>query len=443
MTSKPRFSYPDFIEPKKAGNAWSKHEIFTFAQAVKDSAIPDYQIAAILMAIRLKGLTHKEAADLTDAMTHFSDRINLRGVRIPIVDKHSTGGVGDGVSLVLAPWAAALGLAVPMMSGRSLGLTGGTLDKLSSIPGFRVDLNRFRVQNQVKKIGVAMFGQTKDIAPVDRKLYALRDVTRTVDSLPLIVSSILSKKLVEDIKVLVLDVKFGSGAIFAHRKDALILAKSLLQTSRCLGVKTKAVMSHMDEPLGRAAGNAVEIEQAVRILESGDGPEDFMEVAFELMAQLLILSRKADSRKKAYAFALRALKNGSAHECFMRMLKYQGATGKVSKDVCAYLPRPKKVITMRSTCNGYVAKVCAKKIAQATLCLGALRHKENDRIDYSAGVILEKKRRDKISRGEPLGRLHTSTADKKSVNMAEGFFREAYKFSRSRPPSSSVIYRVI
>src|SRR6266850_2248182 len=321
----------DIILSKRDGRTLAREEIRFFVDGVTAGSLPDYQASALLMAILLRGMTAEETAWLTDAMVHSGVRVDLHDIPGAKVDKHSTGGVGDKTSLVLAPLAAACGLVVPMMSGRGLGHTGGTLDKLEAIPGFRVGLSLDEMKSALKAVGCAMIGQTDQIAPADKKLYALRDVTGTVESIPLISASIMSKKLAEGIDALVLDVKTGSGAFMKTEVHSRRLAESLVSIGNASGVKTEAMITAMDAPLGRAVGNALEVIECIEVLK-GRGPKDLIDVSMELAARMLVLGKVADDLAAADEQARRAIASGEGLERFRQIIEIQGGDPKVVDD---------------------------------------------------------------------------------------------------------------
>ncbi len=321
----------DIILSKRDGRALTREEIRFFVDGVTNGTLPDYQASALLMAILLRGMTAEETAWLTDAMVHSGVRVDLRDIPGVKVDKHSTGGVGDKTSLILAPLAAACGVPVPMMSGRGLGHTGGTLDKLEAIPGFRVDLSLEEMKAALARIGCAMIGQTAQIAPADKKLYALRDVTGTVESIPLISASIMSKKIAEGIDALVLDVKTGSGAFMKTEADSRKLAESLVAIGNASGVKTEAIITAMDAPLGRAVGNALEVIECIEVLKGG-GPQDLIDVSVELTARMLVLGGVAADRAAATQQVQRAIASGAGLERFRQIIEMQRGDPKVVDD---------------------------------------------------------------------------------------------------------------
>ena len=438
-------TYQEIIERKKNGLALDKSQIFSFAEAVYKNFWPDYQIAALLMAMRVNGLSDQEILWLTQAMVRYSAKLKLNHRKAFAVDKHSTGGVGDGISLVLMPLAASLGFSVPTMSGRSLGLTGGTLDKLDAIAGIRSRLKPAVINRQISRIGLAMFGQSDSMAPVDRKLYALRDAISAVDCQGLVVSSIMSKKLIEDLDGIVFDVKVGRGAIFNDLKDAKRLAKKLVWVAKKNSLKAAAVITSMEEPLGAAVGNGLEVAQALAILEGNTDPlwDDFVEVTLELLARLLILFGKANDRGAAIAMCRQALNSGAALKKFELMIVAQGVAKNAALNLKRHLPKAKKTFSVVSAREGWVSFVDAKKIARATRYLRALRRTQEDRVDLSAGVILKKKTGDFVKKGEILGELHASWASTQDCKMAERLFKDAYSFSRSKTHKRKMLLDVI
>jgi pyrimidine-nucleoside phosphorylase len=376
---------PSFvIARKRDGFALTSAEIASFVRGAVDGSWADYQLSALLMAITLKGMTAAETAELTLAVLHSGTVVDLSGVRLPKVDKHSTGGVGDKISLHLAPMVAACGVAVPMISGRGLGHTGGTLDKLESIAGFNVHLSPAEFAAQVSRIGVAIGGQTPEIAPADNKLYALRDVTATVECIPLICASIMGKKLAEGIDALVLDVKFGSGAFLPERSRALELASALVGVGHSMGKPVRAVLTSMEQPLGRAVGNAVEVAESIACLR-GEGPADVMEVTFALGIQMLILAGVAPCWADARGRLDRALSSGAALSKFREIVQAQGGdVGMV--DAPSRLPRARFQKALFAQKGGWVRSVDAREVALAALRLGAGRVRAEDRIDPSVGI---------------------------------------------------------
>lgn len=398
----------DLIERKKAGLPHTPEELAFVARAAAEGGVPDYQLSSWLMAVRFQGMTPEEAAALTRAMAASGKRLALRG-RGPIVDKHSTGGVGDGVSLALAPLAAAAGLKVPMMSGRGLGHTGGTLDKLESIRGFRVQLAPGRIKRQLRDIGVCLFGQSADLAPADRRLYALRDATGTVDSIPLIVSSILSKKLAEDLDTLVMDVKVGPGAIFSEPERSRELARHLVLTARRLGLGCAALLTRMEEPLGRAVGNAIEVRQAIEVLRGG-GPEDFIEVLGALGGWMLFLGGLARDWREGAERVEKLRRSGAGLAKFRDIVRLQGGDVRCVDDPDKHLPLSRLSTDVKAARDGWLSSLDAREVGRLAVRLGAGRETMEDRLDYGAGVFLFKKRGDRVRRGEAIARVYAADA---------------------------------
>lgn len=394
------------IARKRDGLALSREEIGSFVRGAGDGSWPDYQLAALLMAITLRGMSAEETADLTAAVVHSGIVADLSSVRRPKIDKHSTGGVGDKISLVLAPMVACCGAAVPMISGRGLGHTGGTLDKLESIPGFRVGLSLAEFKAQVARIGVAIIGQTAELAPADKKLYALRDVTGTVECLPLICASIMGKKLAAGLDAIVLDVKFGRGAFMPDLARAQELARALVAIGKTMKRPVRAVLTRMDEPLGRTVGNALEVVEAIACLR-GEGPADVMEVTFALGEQMLRLAGKVktagDARKRLGA----ALSSGQALAKFRQLVAAQGGDAGVVDDP-GRLPRAPIQRDLRAARDGVVQRVDARAVALATLRLGAGRLRADDAVDPAVGVSNLVKVGALVRKGQALCLIHAN-----------------------------------
>jgi len=388
------------IERKRDGRALTPEEWSALVAAYTDGRVPDYQMSALLMAVLLRGLERQELAALTDAMLASGQRLSFDSWPTPRVDKHSTGGVGDKVSLVLAPLVAACGVAVPMMSGRGLGHTGGTLDKLEAIPGFRTGLSLAEAKAQVLKLGCAMIGQTPDIAPADRRIYALRDVTGTVEAIPLIAASIMSKKLAEGLNALVLDVKRGSGAFLPRLEQSLELARTMIALGEDRGCPTVALLTAMDRPLGRACGNALETEEAIGALR-GEGPEDLLEVTYALGAEMLLAAGIEKTSKRARQRLANALASGLAAEKFEQVIEAQGGNPKVVEDP-SVLPQAKEVEVYAAPRTGVVAKVEPKTIGRAVVAMGGGRRKVEDEVDPTVGFVITVKPGDKVLAGEPI-----------------------------------------
>jgi pyrimidine-nucleoside phosphorylase len=391
---------PELIEHKRDGRALTPGQWGGLVRAYVAGEVPDYQMSALLMAIFFRGLEPGELAALTDAMIESGDRLRFDGHPVPVADKHSTGGVGDKVSLLLAPMVASCGVAVPMMSGRGLGHTGGTLDKLESIPGFRTNLSLKEARAQVDRLGCAMLGQTPEIAPADKRLYALRDVTATVESIPLIAASIMSKKLAEGLTGLVLDVKTGSGAFLTDRERALELARTMIGLGEARGCPTVALLTAMDRPLGRACGNALEVEEAIEGLR-GSGPADLMEVTYALAAEMLVLVRVAPDAAEARRRLETSVSSGRALETFGRIIEAQGGNPKVIDDP-GVLPQAEAVEVYRADRAGVVSAVEPRRLGRAIIELGGGRTTVDDDVDPTVGFVITVKPGDQVRAGEPI-----------------------------------------
>jgi pyrimidine-nucleoside phosphorylase len=398
------------IEKKRDGGVLSADEIRAFVAGYTAGTIPDYQMAALAMAIFFRGMTPDETAALTDAMMRSGDTLSFAGWPRPTADKHSTGGIGDKISLVLGPLAASAGLAVPMISGRGLGLTGGTLDKLEAIPGFNTRLSPDAFRAALSRAGCAIIGQTDRLAPADRKLYALRDVTGTVPSIPLITASILSKKLAEGAASLVLDVKCGRGAFMRTPEQARALADSLLRVGRALGRTMAALITDMEQPLGRTAGNALEVREAVEVLRGG-GPADVRSLTLALTARMCLLAGVATDAAAAERDLAARLDDGRALAAFRDMVAAQGGDIRVADDPDAILPAAAAMESLSAPADGWVAGVDAEIIGRVVLQLGAGRRRSDDVIDPAAGVDRLVQCGDRVRRGDTLMRLHAATPD--------------------------------
>ena len=397
------------------------------------------------MAIYFRGMNPEETASLTHIMMSSGHVLDLSGIPGKKIDKHSTGGVGDKVSLILAPLVASAGVIVPMISGRGLGHTGGTLDKLESIPGFRTDLSLKEFKDSLLKIGLAMVGQTEEIAPADKKLYALRDVTATVDSIPLMASSIMSKKLAEGIDGLVLDVKTGSGAFMKGYEDSLKLARTMVEIGTSLGVETVALITDMNQPLGRAVGNSLEVLEAIDVLKGG-GPEDLVEITIELGAWMLRLAHGLDI-EKGRGILMANIKNGDGLKKFKEMVSMQGGDTEVVVDSThrvdrqELLPSSEIKRELRSKENGYIERIDAESVGIASMVLGAGRERVDSVIDHSAGIILMKKRGDSVRKEEPFAILYGR--EESMMEKAEELLLQAYKLSDTKPERTPLIKTII
>jgi pyrimidine-nucleoside phosphorylase len=427
----------DLIEKKKRGCTLSKEEL-TWMVSGLDGRIPDYQITAFLMAVYFQGMEDRELADFTLAMAHSGELADLSGISGFKADKHSTGGVGDKTTLVLAPIAAACGVKIAKMSGRGLGFTGGTIDKLECIPGYRTQLEPqefFRVVNQC---GMALIGQSGDLAPADKKLYALRDVTATVDSIPLIAASIMSKKLASGSDGIVLDVKVGSGAFMKTRKDAVCLAEKMIAIGKHAGKRMTAVITNMDEPLGQSVGNILEVKEAVSVLKGG-GPKDVRQLSIELAAQMIALSGETgieESRKKAE----KALEDGSAYRCFLETVREQGGKTQVLENTNLFLEAQYQYEFVAGT-SGYLTRMDTQKIGTVSMLLGAGRITKDSSIDPSAGIVFEKKTGDYVSPGDTIAVLHSNSCY--GFEEAERLLKEAVVIDSKKTEKKPLIFEII
>jgi pyrimidine-nucleoside phosphorylase len=420
----------DIIRAKRDGESLSREAIDSFVRGVTDGSWPDYQASALLMAIVLKGMTAEETAWLTGAMVASGDRVDWSSVPGIKVGKHSTGGVGDKVSIVLAPLAAACGVKVPKMSGRGLGHTGGTIDKLEAIPGFRIALTLDEFRDTVREVGCAIIGQTKNIAPADKKLYALRDVTATVESIPLISASVMSKKIAEGSDALVLDVKCGRGAFMKTREQATALARSLVSIGEANGVRTEAVISQMDAPLGLAVGNALEIRECVDVLQ-GKGPADLVALVETIAVRMVRLGGQAADDDDARQTVRAALRSGAAAGTFRAMIARQGGDAGIVDDP-SRLPQATRHAEVAAQAGGYVQAIDAERIGRASMLLGAGRERADQAIDPSAGIVLRVKPGDPVDQGATLMVLHYNEG--RSLDDARALASSAVTIGAGAPP---------
>ncbi len=429
----------DLIRKKREGLSLSEAEIATFVTAATTGAWPDYQLSAMLMAIVCRGMSAAETSALTAAMAHSGSILTLDDLPGRKVDKHSTGGVGDKTSLILAPLAAACGVIVPMMAGRGLGHTGGTYDKLKAIPGFHLGLTQEAFHRALHRVGCAIMGQTAEFAPADRILYALRDVTGTVESLPLICSSIMSKKLAEGIDALVLDVKCGCGAFMKDRSSALELARSLFAIGTAQGLQIEALVTDMNQPLGRAVGNALEVREALDTLR-GRGPRDVQDLSVQLAARMVRLAGKAASLGDAEAQVLDALHSGRGLERLRAIVTEQGGDPHCLDD-SRLLPTASHRHLVTATCPGFVTEVHAERIGKATMLLGAGRERVQDPIDPAVGALLAVKVGDEIPVGAPLVEIHYN--DPQRLQAALPLLTDAFRVEPTPPPLPSLILDIL
>ena len=429
---------PALIEHKRDGRALDAESWSRLIREYTAGRVPDYQISALLMAVYFRGLEPAELTALTDAMIDSGDRLRFDGHPVPVADKHSTGGVGDKVSLLLAPMVASCGVAVPMMSGRGLGHTGGTLDKLESIPGFRTNLSLAEARAQIDRLGCAMLGQTPEIAPADKRLYALRDVTATVESIPLIAASIMSKKLAEGLNGLVLDVKTGSGAFLRETDRAIELARTMIGLGETRGCPTVALLTAMDRPLGRACGNALEVEEAIEGLR-GSGPADLMAVTYALGVEMLLLVGVAATPEEARRRLEQSVSSGRALETFARIIEAQGGNPKVVEDP-GVLPQAQAVEVYRADRGGVVQAVEPRRLGRAIVELGGGRTMVEDSVDPTVGFVITVKPGDAVRAGEPIASVFAR--DEAGIAVGMTALREAVTIGESGRLTPLVSHRI-
>lgn len=414
----------EIIEKKRDRRELTEEEIRFFVRGVCEDSIPDYQISALLMAICINGMSNAEISVLTDAMAKSGDTVDLSYIGGVKVDKHSSGGVGDKTTLAVAPMAAACGLPVAKMSGRGLGFSGGTIDKLESIAGFRTSLAEEEFIEFIKRDKIALMGQTKNVAPADKKLYALRDVTGTVPSIPLIAASIMSKKLACGSDAIVLDVKCGSGAFMKNIEEASRLAEKMIAIGERNGRRVYAAVTNMDQPLGRAVGNALEVQEAIDTLK-GNGPEDFTELCYIIGSLMLVAGEKAENTEKARAMLEKSVKSGEALEKFRRFVENQGGDPNITEN-SALLPSAKVKKTVYSPVNGVVTAINGEMIGTAAVRVKAGRLVKTDKIDFGSGFVLLAKIGDRAAKGQPIAEIHAP--DEKTAEEASHKLEEAYSF---------------
>jgi pyrimidine-nucleoside phosphorylase len=404
----------DVIRRKRDGEHLSREEITFFIEGVTRGTIADYQISALLMAIYLNGMNDAEQEILTETMLHSGNTLDFSAIAKPKADKHSTGGVGDKTSLLIAPMVAACGVCVPMISGRGLGHTGGTLDKLESIPGYRVDLSASEFQQVLKTVGYAMSGQTAELAPADKKMYALRDATATVEAIPLIVASIISKKGAAGLDAMVIDVKVGSGAFMRDEDRARLLAHALVKTGNACGIRTRALLTDMNQPLGRAVGNSLEVKECIELLraEADGGAQPVLDLSLELSAHMLVLSHVDDSLAAARERLQQILSSGAALDCFRQNIEAQGGEPRVCDEPSKFLPLVKESFKVESPRSGFVTKINTTEVGHAIAAIGGGRVRIDDTIDPSVGFIAEVKLGDRVTADALLGTIYCSDASK-------------------------------
>ncbi len=431
----PNYNMPELIKRKRDGKSLSREEIVFWIDGYVKGVIPDYQVSALLMAIFIRGMEPREVADLTQIMMHSGETISLAGVDGVKIDKHSTGGVGDKVSFIVAPLVAACGVKAPMISGRGLGHTGGTLDKLESIPGFNVSLDSAEMRDVLQKTGMMICGQTADIVPADKKIYALRDITATVESLPLIASSIMSKKLALLTDGLVLDVKTGKGAFMQTEEDALALCRALVDIGNRAGRKTIGLITGMDQPLGRAVGNSLEIIESIQCLKNS-GPADLMEVSLAVASAMLVAGEAVAHISEARSKIEDALQSGRALSVFRSFIEAQDGDPRVCDDY-SLLPCSSVREDFSAASEGFIEAIDARSIGELCVEAGAGRRKIDDAIDYGAGFYFHKKVGDPVAAGESVVTIHI--AGKEKIPFIKERLRAAITIGQSRVPSATMV----
>ena len=429
----------DIIIKKRDGRELTKDEIEFFVQGFTDGSIPDYQAAAWSMAVLLNGMTPQETTDLTMAMVNTGEILDLTSAVPLAVDKHSSGGVGDMTTLVVEPLVAACGLPVGKMSGRGLGFTGGTLDKMESIPGFRVNLSQEEFLSQLDEIGLVLAGQTAVLAPADGKFYALRDVSGTVDSIPLIASSIMSKKIAAGAQAIVLDVKIGLGAFMETVEEARELAQFMVDIAHLANRKAAALISDMNQPLGVAVGNILEVKEAIATLQGG-GPESFREHCLDVAEQMLVLGNAAETPEEARRMAEEALQDGSAWKHFLKLVKAQGGDVSYIQDPNKF-PKASVIKTVPSPKSGYLSQIHARIVGETSVDLGAGRAKKEDLIDHTVGIEILNEVGDYIEEGQDLFIIHASS--EKDYQLAKKRLLEAHTWSDQQVPALPLVYEII
>jgi pyrimidine-nucleoside phosphorylase len=429
----------DIIRKKRDAAELSRQEIEFLIEGVTHDRIPDYQLAAWLMAVVWRGMTRAELASLTEAMLHSGVVLDFSDLPGAKVDKHSTGGVGDKTSLVIAPIVAAAGVYVPMISGRGLGHTGGTLDKLESIPGFNVNLSLKEFRRILEACRCGLIGQTPEIAPADKHLYALRDVTSTVESPYLICASIMSKKMAEGIDGLVLDVKTGDGAFMKKQADAEYLAELMVETGTRMGKKIVALITDMEQPLGQKVGNALEVEECIEIM-NGQGPEDLRELSLELSAWMFVLGKRTKTGAEGKKLAAEMIASGRARDTFREIVRLQGGDPKVVDDP-ARLPRARHQAQVHAKRAGYITAIHCEQVGVASMMLGGGREKKEDAVDPAVGLVLEKKTGDPVKAGEPLCTVHYNLDERLVHSVA--LLEESFEIGPAAPPAQPLVRKII
>jgi pyrimidine-nucleoside phosphorylase len=425
----------DIIHKKKHGKELLEEEIKFFINGYVNNTIPDYQVSALLMAIWFNGMNENETYHLTKAMVESGEQIDLSDLGNIIADKHSTGGIGDKITLIISPILASLGVPIAKMSGRGLGFTGGTIDKLESIEGFNTNLTIKKFKENVKKYGIAIAGQTGNLVPADKKLYALRDVTETVDSIPLIASSIMSKKIASGANIIVLDVKVGSGAFMKDLESAELLAKTMISIGEKFNRKVAVILSNMDQPLGSTVGNKIELQEAVKLLKDNEGEEDLVKLSTEITAYLYYLSGKANSIEEANKSVSEAIASKKAYDKFLELIEVQGGNASSIDNL-----NVKHKIDIISETEGYVKFINSEDVGIASMMLGAGRATKEDKIDHEVGIELHIKVGDKISKGD---KLFTIYSNKDSVDEVKQKLVNSIEYSTEKVEKPNVIHKVI
>ncbi len=429
----------DIIMKKRNGSALSNEEINFFIDGYTKGEIPDYQVSALMMAVYFQGMNEEETLALTMAMAHSGDMLELSEIQGIKVDKHSTGGVGDKTTLALTPMVAACGIPVAKMSGRGLGHTGGTIDKLESFEGFQTGISRETFIDNVNRIGIAVMGQTADLAPADKKLYALRDVTATVDNMSLIASSIMSKKLAAGADAIVLDVKTGSGAFMQKEEDAISLAQEMVKIGRNAGRNTIAVVSDMDQPLGYAVGNALEVKEAIDTLK-GKGPKDFVKLCMTLGSLMLIAGGRAENSTEAEKMLTNVLESGAALDKLAEFVEAQGGDKRAVYNT-DLLPQAKIIEPVLASKSGYIARIDCAEVGICSLILGGGRENKESVIDLSVGIVLTKKVGEQVADGDIIAYLHAN--DEEKLKVAKARLMNAYKYTDTAPKKSKMIKHIL
>lgn len=428
----------DIIDSKRSGNELTPEQIRYFVENYTNGNIPDYQASALLMAIWFCGMSPTETTELTMAMLNSGDTLDLSEIEGVKVDKHSTGGVGDKVSIPLAPLVASLGIPVPMISGRGLGHTGGTLDKLEAIPGFTVEIGEEQFKQQLKDVGCIIAGATGNIAPADKKIYALRDVTDTVDSIPLIAGSIMSKKIASGTDALVMDVKTGSGAFMQKEEDAEKLARALVDIAQAAGMQAMALITDMNQPLGNKIGNSLEIEESIELLQ-GKGPSDLRQLVLDIGSHMVVMAKRAETPEAARKLLEEKIADGSALATFRAMIEAQGGDGSVVENF-SVMPEASYHIEVFAPCTGVVSSMKANELGIASMMLGGGRATKDDELDYAVGLVLHKNVGEHVEKGEPLVTIYSNRADVEGVKQVLLQHIEISKDAHTPPLVHKVIY---